>query len=89
MTGISFVAVDCFTVIQQHFRSSSLNLGFFSQGSLPVWGFSRTVGEFPRHQLLVALEGELGAHQEASVEVREAKNLQQRGHRRQSRALLL
>lgn len=56
---------------------------------LPVWGLSRTVSELPLHQPLVALQGELGAHQEASVEVGEAQNLKQRGHRRQGRTLLL
>lgn len=56
---------------------------------LPVWRLSRTVSQFSGHQLLVALQGELGAHQEAPVEVGEAKNLQQGGHRCQGCTLLL
>ncbi len=50
---------------------------------IPVWRLSRAVGELPRHQTLIAAQCKLGPHQEASVEVGKAKNLEQRGHRLQ------
>uniref|UniRef100_A0A0E9WJ28 Uncharacterized protein n=1 Tax=Anguilla anguilla TaxID=7936 RepID=A0A0E9WJ28_ANGAN len=45
-----------------------------------VGWLSRTVCELPRDQRLVPAECELWPHQEATVKVGEAKDLQERGH---------
>lgn len=47
------------------------------------------VSELSVHQLLVFQQGELRPNQEASVEVRKAEHLEEGGHRRQCRILLL
>lgn len=56
--------------------------------SLPVWGLSRGVSQLSVHKFLVFQQCKLRPNQEASIEVRKAKYLEQRGHEWQCRILV-